>query len=257
MTKLQGQVALVTGASRGIGRAIALALADDGAHVAVNYRSRADEAQAVVEEIESAGGKAVALAADVADFAQASALVERARAELGGLHILVNNAGITRDGLIYTMAPGDWLEVMRVNFGGVFNCTQAAMGHFMAERAGTIVNISSVMGERAWTGESAYAASKGAINAFTRNCALELARFRVRVNAVLPGFVPTDLVGGLLTKDGGKGIKRRIPWREFATPEQVARVVAFVAGPDAEYMTGELLRVDGGAAAVLGTGRPD
>ncbi len=169
----------------------------------------------------------------------------------------MNNAGIARDGLIYNLGPQYWWDVMRVNFGGVFNCTRAAMDHFMAQRDGCIINVSSVMGERGWIGESNYAASKGAINAFTRCCALELARFRVRVNAVLPGFTPTELVGGLLAKDGGRGIKRQIPWRDFANTEQVARVVAFLAGPDAGYLTGELVRVDGGASAALGLGRPE
>jgi 3-oxoacyl-[acyl-carrier protein] reductase len=253
---LQGQAALVTGASRGIGRAIALALAQDGAYVAVNYRAQRAAAQEVVDTIDAAGGKAVAVGGDVADPDQAAAVVSQARGELGGLHILVNNAGIARDGLIYNLAPSDWLDVMRVNFGGVFNCTRAAMGHFMAQRAGAIVNVSSVMGERGWVGESNYAASKGAINAFTRCCALELARFQVRVNAVLPGFTPTDLVQGLLAKDGGRSIQQQIPLREFATAQQVARVVAFLAGPDSVYLTGELVRVDGGAAASLVLGRP-
>jgi 3-oxoacyl-[acyl-carrier protein] reductase len=252
----QGQVALVTGASRGIGRAIALRLADEGAHVAVNYRTRADAALDVVARIEDAGGKAVAIGGDVADPEQAHTVVRRTLEELGGLHVLVNNAGIAKDGLVYNLGPQDWLDVMRVNFGGTFNCTRAAMAHFMAQRAGAIVNVSSVMGERGWIGESNYSASKGAVNAFTRCCALELARFSVRVNAVLPGFTPTDLVAALLAKDGGRGIKQQIPLREFATAEQVAGVVAFLAGPDAAYMTGELVRVDGGAAASLVLGRP-
>ncbi|MDA0164036.1 3-oxoacyl-ACP reductase FabG [Solirubrobacter ginsenosidimutans] len=254
--RLSGRVALVTGGSRGIGRAIALALAADGAAVAVNYRSGSAEAAEVVAEIEAAGGRAVALAADVAEPAEADALVERTIAELGGLHILVNNAGIARDGLLYSMGPEDWLAVMRVNFGGTFNCTKAAMGHLMGQRAGAIVNISSVMGERGWTGESNYAASKGAINAFTRCSAIELARFGVRVNAVLPGFAPTELVGGLLAREGGKGVKRQIPMRAFARVEEVARVTAFLASDDAAYMTGSLMTVDGGAAAVLGVGAP-
>jgi 3-oxoacyl-[acyl-carrier protein] reductase len=152
------------------------------------------------------------------------------------------------------MQPDDWLDVMRVNFGGTFNCTKAAMGHLMAQRDGAIVNVSSVMGERGWTGESNYAASKGAINAFTRCCAMELARFGVRVNAVLPGFAPTELVEGLLERDGGNGVKRQIPMRAFARVEDVARVAAFLAGPDAAYVTGSLMTVDGGAAAVLGVG---
>jgi 3-oxoacyl-[acyl-carrier protein] reductase len=256
LPRLAGRAALVTGGSRGIGRAIALALAAEGAAVAVNYRSGRAEAEDVVAEIEAAGGRAIAVAADVAEPAEAEAMVERAIAELGGLHILVNNAGIARDGLLYTMQPEDWLAVMRVNFGGTFNCTKAVMGHFMGQRSGAIVNVSSVMGERGWTGESNYAASKAAINAFTRCAAIELARFGVRVNAVLPGFAPTELVGGLLAKDGGKGVKRQIPMRTFARVEEVARVTAFLASDEAAYMTGSLMTVDGGAAAVLGVGAP-
>jgi 3-oxoacyl-[acyl-carrier protein] reductase len=252
--KLKGRMALVTGASRGIGRAIAQVLASEGAAVAVNYRSGKEKAEEVVKEITAAGGRAVALSGDVADYAQAKVLVEQTVKELGGLHILVNNAGIAKDGLIFNLEPEDWLSVMRVNFGGVFNCTKAVMAHFMAQRDGVIVNVSSVMGERGWIGESNYAASKGAVNAFTRCCAMELARFGVRVNAVLPGFSPTELVAGLTQKDGGKGIKKQIPMRDFGTVEEIARVAAFLAGPDSGYMTGSLVPVDGGASTALGLG---
>jgi 3-oxoacyl-[acyl-carrier protein] reductase len=254
--RLQGQVALVTGASRGIGRAVAEALAADGATVAVNYLTSRDAAHEVVAAIEAGGGKAIAVHGDVSDPGAADGVVRRTIAELGGLHVLVNNAGVARDGLIYHLDQHDWLAVMKVNFGGVFNCTRAAMGHLMGQRGGAIVNVSSVMGERGWVGESNYAASKGAVNAFTRCCALELARFDVRVNAVLPGFTPTDLVEGLMAKDGARGIKQQIPMRDFATVAQVARVVAFLAGPDAGYVTGELVRVDGGATGALLLGRP-
>jgi 3-oxoacyl-[acyl-carrier protein] reductase len=254
--KLDGRVALVTGGSRGIGRAISLALAAEGAAVAVNYRSGEAQAQEVVGEIEAQGGRAVAVPGDVADYAQAEALVRRTVEALGGLHVLVNNAGIARDGLIFNLKPEDWLDVMRINFGGVFNCTKAAMGEFMSQRDGVVINISSVMGERGWIGESNYAASKGAINAFTRCAAVELARFGVRVNAVLPGFSPTELVAGLTQKDGGKGIKRQIPMKDFGQVEEIAKVVAFLAGPDASYMTGAFVTVDGGASTILGVGAP-
>jgi 3-oxoacyl-[acyl-carrier protein] reductase len=253
--KLEGQVALVTGASRGIGRAISVALAAEGAAVAVNYRSGEAQANEVVEQISGTGGRAVAVQGDVSDYGQAEATVQKTVDGLGGLHILVNNAGIAKDLLIMNMAPEDWLNVMKVNFGGVFNCTKAAMPHFMSQRKGSIVNISSVMGERGWIGDSNYAASKGAINAFTRSAAVELVRFGIRVNAVLPGFAPTELVGGLV-EEVGKGIKRQIPMKQFAEVEEVARVVTFLAGPDASYMTGSLLTVDGGASCILGVGAP-
>jgi 3-oxoacyl-[acyl-carrier protein] reductase len=253
---LEGRVALVTGGSRGIGRAVSEALAAEGAAVAVNYRATKSGADEVVKAITDGGGKAVAVPGDVAEYADAEAMIKQTVDELGGLHILVNNAGISRDALIFNMEPNDWLDVMRVNFGGVFNCTKAALSHFMGERDGVIINVSSVMGERGWIGESNYAASKGAINSFTRCSAVELARFGVRVNAVLPGFAPTELVAGLVDKDGGKGIIRQIPMKCFAQVEEVANTVVFLAGPGATYMTGALLTVDGGASTVLGVGAP-
>jgi 3-oxoacyl-[acyl-carrier protein] reductase len=254
--KLDGQVALVTGASRGIGRAVAETLAAEGAAVAVNYRSGKEKAEEVVSQITSAGGKAVAVAGDVSEYEQAVSMVEQTVSELGGLQILVNNAGIAKDDLIYNMDPGMWLEVMRVNFGGTFNCTKAALSVFMRERAGSIVNMSSVMGERGWTGESNYSASKGAVNAFTRCCAVEFARFGIRVNAVLPGFAPTDMVAGLMEKDGGKGIIKQIPQKRFGEVEEVAKTAVFLAGPDASHVTGALLTVDGGVSTQVGVGKP-
>ncbi|MFE6920999.1 SDR family NAD(P)-dependent oxidoreductase [Nocardia sp. NPDC057663] len=250
-----GRIALVTGGSRGIGRATARLLAARGAAVAVNYRADEEAAKSVVAEIAEAGGTAIAIGADVSDPSQAHSLVARTVAELGGLHILVNNAGIARDGLIYDMEPADWLAVMQVNFGGVFNSTKAVLDQFMSQRDGVIVNVSSVMAERGWIGQSNYSASKGAINAFTYCSAVELARFGIRVNAVLPGFSPTDLIGGLLEVGGGKKLERQIPLRALAEVEQIAEAIAFLAGPGSAYMTGEVMRVDGGFGAQLGTGR--
>ncbi|MEU1664931.1 3-oxoacyl-ACP reductase family protein [Streptomyces sparsogenes] len=255
--KLSGRVALVTGGSRGIGAAICRRLAAEGASVAVNYRSSEGEAKEVVRSIEEAGGTALAVRGDVSDHTEAATVVRRATEELGDLHIMVNNAGVAKDALIYNMAPDDWLDVMRVNFGGVFNCTQAVMPHFMAKGEGVIVNVSSVMGERGWVGESNYAASKGAVNAFTRCCAMESARFGIRVNAVLPGFSPTELVAGLTEGATGKGIRRQIPQRRFGAVEEIADVVCFLAGPESSYMTGSLVTVDGGAMTALGLGRPN
>ena len=253
---LAGQVALVTGGSRGIGATICRTLAADGAAVAVNYRSSEAEAKAVVADIEAAGGRAVAVGGDVADPVAAAELVERTAAELGDLHVLVNNAGISQDALIFNMSADDWLDVMRVNFGGVFNCTRAVLPRFMAAGAGVIVNVSSVMGERGWIGESNYAASKGAVNAFTRCCAMETARFGIRVNAVLPGFVPTELVAGLTEGETGKNIRKQIPMRRFGEVDQIAAAVRFLASPESSYLTGSFLAVDGGAMTALGLGRP-
>lgn len=222
----------------------------------VNYRSGKEQAEEVVAGIESRGGKAAAIPGDVSEYEQAEAMVKQTTDELGGIHILINNAGIAKDDLIYNMPPDMWLEVMRVNFGGVFNCTKAALGEFMSQREGAIVNISSVMGERGWTGEANYSASKGAVNAFTRCCAVEFARFGIRVNAVLPGFSPTEMVAGLLEKDGGKGILKQIPMKAFAEVEEVASAVVFLAGPDSSAMTGSLIPVDGGVSTQVGVGRP-
>jgi 3-oxoacyl-[acyl-carrier protein] reductase len=254
--KLKDRIALVTGASRGIGRAIALALAEQGAAVAVNYRSRRPDALEVVKQIEAAGGRAVAIEADVADPQAAAQLVQEANRQLGPLSILVNNAGVSDDGLIYESAPDAWWNVMRVNFGGAYHVSHAVMEQFMAQGDSTIVNISSAMGERGWIGQANYAASKGALNSFTRCAAIELARFDVRVNAVLAGFTPTELVDGVMRRDGGRSIKKQIPLRRFATVEQVAQAALYLAGPDSGYTTGELLCVDGGFSTQLGLGRP-
>lgn len=253
---LAERVALVTGGSRGIGAAVCRALAADGAAVAVNYRSDEAAAKQVAADIEGGGGRAITVGGDVADHAEAAEVVATVVREIGDLHILVNNAGISRDSLIHGMAPQDCWDVMRVNFGGVFNCTQAALAHFMPKGDGVIVNVSSVMGERGWIGESNYAASKGAVNAFTRCSAMESARFGVRINAVLPGFATTELVTGLSEGATGKAIRRQIPMRDFGDVDQVARVVRFLAGPESGYMTGSLVNVDGGAMAALGLGRP-
>lgn len=254
--ELKDRCALVTGASRGIGRACAIELARRGASVAVNYRSGSREAEEVVDRITGAGGRAITVQADVSVPDDAAEVVATAAEELGGLHILVNNAGIARDRLITSMEPEDWQEVMNVNFGGTFNCTKAAAEIMMRERDGAIVNVSSVMGLGSWIGQANYAASKGAVNAFTRCAALEMARFGVRVNAVLPGFSPTDLVAELVEKSG-KAMRKQIPMRRFADVEEVAQVVAFLAGPGASGITGAMLPVDGGVSMMLGLGRPN
>ncbi|MDG4859868.1 3-oxoacyl-ACP reductase FabG [Streptomyces sp. T-3] len=256
--RLKGQTALVTGGARGIGAAICRALAEDGASVAVNYHASQGPAEDLARELtaDDSGVRAIAVPGDVSDHEQAAAMFRRVIDELGDVDILVNNAGVSRDGLIYNMGPQDWWEVMRVNFGGVFNCTKAVLPHLMAKGSGAIVNVSSVMGERGWIGEANYSASKGAVNAFTRCCAMESARFGIRVNAVLPGFTPTDLVAPLTEGDTGRSIKKQIPMRAFGRVEQIAEVVRFLAGPESAYMTGSLVTVDGGAMTALGLGRP-
>ena len=254
--RLKDRVALVTGASRGIGKAIAERLAGEGAAIGVNYRSGKEQADEVVQEIEQNGGKAVAIQGDVSSYEDAEKVVAETIEKLGGLHILINNAGIARDTLIPNMGPEDWLDVMKVNFGGTFNCTKAAIPHFMGQRDGVVVNISSVMGEKGWMGASNYAASKAAVNSCTRCCAIEMARFGIRVNAVLPGFAPTDMVSGLVDKDGGKSISKQLPMKELGHVDDVANCALFLASADSSYMTGSFMTVDGGAFAQLALGKP-
>lgn len=249
--RFAGRAALVTGASRGIGRTIALALAGEGAAVAVNYYRSREPAEAVAAEIVADGGRAIVLGADVAEPAQAEGLVKETLDRLGRLDILVNNAGISRDALIAEMTPEACWAVMRTNFGGVFNCTKASIEPMMRERRGVIVNIASIMADRGWPGQANYAASKGAIVAYSRTAALELARFGIRVNVVAPGLVPTDLVAGLVERRR-EALAKGMPLRRLATPEDVARAVAFLASDDAAYITGVVLRVDGGVTARLG-----
>ncbi|KAA2262621.1 3-oxoacyl-ACP reductase FabG [Solihabitans fulvus] len=253
--KLADQVAVVTGGSRGIGAAICVALAEEGATVVVNHRRSPERAERVADDIRSAGGRAHVTAADVSRPDEVRRMVDDALAEFGRIDILVNNAGIADNDLIYRMSPESWLAVMKVNFGGVFHCTQAVLPHLMARGSGAIVNVSSAMGERGWIGQANYAASKGAINAFTRSCAMETARFGIRVNAVLPGFARTELVDDLLDGEQGRRILRQIPMRAFVEPAEIARTVCFLAGPDATRITGALVPVDGGAMTALGLGR--
>lgn len=252
MKRLENKIALVTGAGRGIGRAIAVALSDEGAQVAVNYNTSAESATVLAAEIESKGGTAVLFQADVSNYDDASILVDQVYARFGRIDILVNNAGISRDNLMVNMTDKECWEVMHANFGSVFNLTRLVAPSMMRERQGRIINITSPTAERAPVeGQSNYAASKAATEAFTRCSALELARFGVTVNAVAPGFVPTDLVGGLLQRYRARIIKR-IPVREFERPEDVGAAVAYLATEQARYITGEVLHVDGGVNMSMG-----
>ena len=253
--EFENKVALVTGASRGIGRAIALGLAKNGAAVVVNYQRQKQAAEEVVSQIKDMGMEAVSVAADVADYGASEELVRHAVERFGRLDILVNNAGVAQDNLIVNMAPEQWRKVIDVNLGGVFNCSKAALAHFMPERRGCIVNVSSVMGKRGWVGESNYAASKAAINAFTQCCAVESVRFGIRVNAVLPGFSDTDMVSGLMEEKTSKGILKQIPMKRFANPDEISELVCFLASERASYITGEMISVDGGVGSVLGVGK--
>ena len=233
---LEGKTALVTGASRGIGRAIALELGRAGAQVVVGYRSGAEEAEALAAEI---GGRAVQ--ADVADPEQAARLVE----EAGDLDILVNNAGLTRDGLILRMSDEDWRTVLDTNLSGVFHTCRAAARGMMKKRAGSIVNLTSVVGIHGNAGQTNYAASKAGIVGFTKSLAKEMASRGVRANAVAPGYIQTALTE-VLPDEVQQAILANTPLARLGTPEDVAGAVRFLCSDEASFVTGEVLLVDGG-----------
>lgn len=245
MMTLEGKTALVTGGSRGIGRAIALELARQGADVAINYARNAEAATQVVAEIEALGRRAVALPADVGDYDQAAALVEATVTTLGRLDILVNNAGIVRDTLLLRMQEADWDEVLRVNLKGAFNTGKAAARFMARQRAGRIINISSVSGLMGQVGQANYSASKAGLIGLTKSMARELAGRGVTVNVVAPGFVSTDMTAAL-DEALCERMRTLIPLGRFGAVEDVARAVAFLASDAAAYITGVVLPVDGG-----------
>ena len=236
--------ALVTGASRGIGAASARALAEVGWPVGVNYRSDADGAQKVVDEIEAAGGKAVALQGDVSDPAVPDALLKELKEQFGPVLVLVNNAGVRADGLTPQTDDEAWAHVLDTNLSGAFRLIRRALAPMMRARFGRIVNIASVVGIRGNPGQVNYAASKAGLIAVTRTVAAEVARRSVTVNAVAPGLVDTDL-----TADLGDGVLESVPARRAGTPEEVAACVRFLASEEAGYVTGTILTVDGGMTA--------
>ena len=242
---LTGKVALVTGASRGIGRAIALRLAEDGAKVALNFASNSAKAEAVKAEIEAAGGTAILVQGDVSDFATVTELVKKVVDEWGRLDILVNNAGITRDNLLLKMNEDDFDKVIAKNLKGVFNCTKAVTKLMMRQRGGRIVNMSSVVGLKGNISQTNYAAAKAGIIGFTKSAARELASRGVTVNAVAPGLINTDMTAALSEKVK-EVMLQEIPAGRMGTPEDVANAVAFLVSDQAAYITGQVLSVDGG-----------
>jgi 3-oxoacyl-[acyl-carrier protein] reductase len=239
------KIALVTGGSRGIGAAIALCLADAGAHVMISYRSSSAEAQKVADEIAKKGRVSTTFQSDAANFNQSKDLIEKIIASHHRLDILVNNAGVTRDGLLMRMSEDAWDTVIDTNLKSVFNLSKAALHPMMSQRSGKIINITSISGLIGNAGQTNYAASKAGIVGFTKSLAKELGSRNIQVNAVAPGFVETDMTAKL-TDEQRRKLEESIPLRRTAKPEEIAGVVRFLASSDADYITGQVICVDGG-----------
>lgn len=241
--RLNGQVAIVTGASRGIGRSAALALAAEGANVVVNYASSSAAAEQVVAEIVALGREAIALQADVSQADQVDTLLNAALEKWNRVDVLVNNAGITRDTLLLRMKPEDWQAVINLNLTGVFLCTRAISKVMLKQRSGRIINIASVAGQMGNPGQANYSAAKAGVIGFTKTVAKELASRGITVNAVAPGFITTDMTSDLKSDE----ILKYIPLGRYGQPEEVAGLIRFLAAdPAAAYITGQVINVDGG-----------
>lgn len=251
--RLKDQVALVTGGSRGIGRGIVKAFAAEGAKVAFVYRGSQAAAESLVQEVTQSGGTIKAHQADVTRAEDAQRCVEEVQKDWGNVNILVNNAGIIHDDLFVRLEPADWDKVIATNLGGTYNFCKAVAFSMMRQRKGRIINVSSVAAEHTNPGQTNYAASKGAINSFTRALAVELASRGVTVNAIAPGFIETEMTEAVRNK-AGDIIKKMIPMKRLGTPEDIARVAVFLASDESGYITGQVVIVDGGlslgAAAV-------
>lgn len=242
---LKDKVALVTGGSRGIGRAIALALAEAGADVAVNYSGNEAKALEVVAEIEKLGRRGIAIRANVASGEEVEQMVSQVLDTFGKLDILVNNAGITRDNLIMRMKEEDWDQVIDTNLKGVFLCIKAVTRPMMKQRSGRIINISSVVGVAGNAGQANYVAAKAGVIGLTKTTAKELASRGITVNAIAPGFIETDMTD-VLGENIREELMKAIPLARLGKPEDIARAVRFLASSDAEYITGQVIHVDGG-----------
>ena len=242
---LNDSVAIVTGSGRGIGRSIALELASVGAKVVVNYAGRSDKAEETVELIRQAGGESLAVQADVSQEADVKRLIQTTLDYYGKINILVNNAGITRDTLLLRMKETDWDAVLDTNLKGVFLCTKAVSKGMLKQRSGVIVNISSVVGLSGNAGQANYAAAKAGVIGFSKSVAKEFASRGVRVNVVAPGYISTDMTE-TLPEEAKSEILRGIPLGHIGRPEDVAKVVRFLVSPEASYITGQTVCVDGG-----------
>jgi 3-oxoacyl-[acyl-carrier protein] reductase len=242
---LSGKVALVTGASRGIGRAVALQLAKQGANVVVNYAGSEAKANEVVDEIKAMGREAIAMQANVADGESVTAMVKETVKQFGSLDILVNNAGITRDNLIMRMKEEDWDSVIDTNLKGVFNCTKAVSRQMMKQRAGRIINVASVVGICGNPGQANYVAAKAGVIGLTKTTAKEFAARNITVNAIAPGFIVTDMTDEL-TEEVKTEMLKQIPLARFGNADDIANAINFLASDASGYITGQIIQVDGG-----------
>lgn len=242
---LEGKIALITGASRGIGKAVAIELAKQGADVIINYNGNHARAEEVVKEVEQLGRKAISIQCNVSDAASVTNMIKTSIDTFGRVDILVNNAGITRDNLIMRMKEEDWDAVINTNLKGVFNTTKAVTRQMMKQRSGRIINIASVVGVMGNPGQANYVAAKAGVIGLTKSTARELSSRNITVNAVAPGFITTDMTDQL-AGDVKEEMLKQIPLSRFGEPEDVAKVVKFLASNDSKYMTGQVLHVDGG-----------
>ncbi|MEH7122899.1 3-oxoacyl-[acyl-carrier-protein] reductase [Bacillus sp. JJ1532] len=243
--KLEGKIALVTGASRGIGREIALELARQGADIAVNYSGSEERANQVVAEIKEMGRSAIAVQCDVSNSESVANMVKETIDAFGKLDILVNNAGITKDNLLMRMKEDEWDDVININLKGVFLCTKAVTRQMMKQRSGRIINISSIVGVSGNPGQANYVAAKSGVIGLTKTSAKELSSRGITVNAVAPGFITTDMTDKL-QEEVKEAMLKQIPLARFGEPSDIANVVVFLASEDSRYMTGQTLHVDGG-----------
>lgn len=242
---LSGKVALVTGGSRGIGKSISLALAEGGADILLNYARSDKQADEVKREIEAMGRKCVTVRADVSRYEQAQMLGKAVTNHFGKLDILINNAGVNRDRTLRRMTVEQWNEVIQTNLSSLFNCTKAVVETMVAQNGGAIVSVSSIIGEMGNIGQANYAATKAGIMGFTKTMARELAPNNIRVNAIAPGFIETDMLG-TVPEDIRKQILTQIPLNRFGTPEEIALAVLYLCSPAASWITGITLRMNGG-----------
>ena len=246
---LKGKNAIITGASRGIGREIALTLAENGANIVINYRNYNNEIEALVKDIEAKGVKIVTVKCDVSNFEEVENLISEAKEKLGSIDILVNNAGITKDGLLMRMKQEDFESVLDVNLKGVFNTTKLITPIMMKQRAGKIINISSLVGLVGNAGQCNYAASKAGVIGFSKSIARELAPRGVNINVVAPGYIDTDMTNGLSDKVK-ESILQTIPMKKMGSTKDVANLVLFLSSGLSDYITGQVINVDGGMVMI-------